>query len=649
MLLLTSIVGLGSTPDPASAAVTVSSVDTSKTTYDKYALMVDGKPFFHSGVQFRYEKHKYTFGWTDAQLEPVLKMISDDGFNVVNIPIWWSKVETAKDTFDWADINRYIDWCKKYNLKLELLWFGHESTGITLAPRLPAYVMNDYQFVLKSDGTRLTLNGNNLLDKTDPNLLAREKYVLGQLMGHIAAYDTGHTIVGAQVLNEPNVANMQFGASSDRSYSTYSTQRWNAGGYTNAAQFRRDVLLDYVNQLGQVIKQSDYSVYTRVNVVGDAEPVTENEDLRAQGASHIDFFGDDPYTTNNDSLFGYGTNAFWAQGKNFPMIMENYGGNNFADVQKFNTIAGNGVHNFYAALDPDSSTGNSNHGLYNFNPTTKVVSRDTVSNNVANLNRMLNKIGRDLATKSPVEAGGSKLQTFNRAAAASVTGVVKPLDNMNITFTTANGGQGIAVKRSSSGVALLSTRSATYTLPGSYGAVASVETGHYDANDLWVSAGPKSFDTSTGNTVINLNAGECVRVLFTLPSLVSGATYKIRNAASGRYLDTELDGVVTLAPKTTYDDQDWVVTKNTAGHWTIKNVRTGRNYLDTDATDNSVIWNSGEVLDDSLWNVEAIGNGLFRVDNKRPDRGYMYATSTNELKWNTGSTDSTTDWVFEQK
>jgi hypothetical protein len=41
----------------ASAATTVSYVDIPRSTYDKLVLMVDGKPFHHSGIQFRYEKH----------------------------------------------------------------------------------------------------------------------------------------------------------------------------------------------------------------------------------------------------------------------------------------------------------------------------------------------------------------------------------------------------------------------------------------------------------------------------------------------------------------------------------------------------------------------------------------------------------------
>jgi hypothetical protein len=624
---------------------TISNVDTTESTYDKSVLMVDGKPFYHSGVQFRYEKLKYTNGWTDAQLEPMLKMISDDGFNVVNIPIWWSQVESAKDTFSWTDINRYIDWCKKYNLKLEILWFGHESTGISMAARYPSYVANDYQYVLKSDGTRLSLNGNYLLDKTDPNLLSREKYVLGQVMNHIATYDTDHTIVGMQVLNEPNVSTMQWGASSDRSYSTYSTTKWNNGGYTDAAKFRKDVLLDYLTQLGKVIKQSNYSVYTRTNVVGDAKPIAENETLRSQGTSYIDFFGNDPYTSSNDSIYSYGTDAFWTQGKNFPMIMENFEGNSIADINKFNAIAGNSVYNLYASVDPDSSTGSSNYGLYDFDPTTKALNRKTASTNVANLNAMLNKISKDLATKSPVEAGGTKLQTFNRNATASVSNLTKAMGNLNVTFTTTSGGQGIAVKRSASEIALLSTKSATYTLPGSYGVLASVQTGYYDSNDAWVSSGSKTYSTSTGNIAINLNAGECVRVEF----IVSGGTYKIKNSSSSNYMDSDANGVVILAPKSTYDDQDWIVTKEASGYWTIKNVKSSRAYLDTDATNNSVIWNTGAIIDDSLWSIESIQSGGVRLKNKYTGRVYMYGTSANELKWNTGSTDTSTIWMFEQK
>lgn len=131
--------------------------------------------------------------------------------------------------------------------------------------------------------------------------------------------------------------------------------------------------------------------------------------------------------------------------------------------------------------------------------------------------------------------------------------------------------------------------------------------------------------------------------------LVSGATYKIKNAASGQYLDSDANGTVVLAPQTSYDDQDWIVSRTVTGYWMIKNVRTGRYYLDTDALNNSVIWNTGAVIADSLWGIEPVDGGGFRLNNQHAGREYMYATTLAELKWNTGSTESSTVWIFEKK
>lgn len=129
--------------------------------------------------------------------------------------------------------------------------------------------------------------------------------------------------------------------------------------------------------------------------------------------------------------------------------------------------------------------------------------------------------------------------------------------------------------------------------------------------------------------------------------IVSGATYKIRNVTSGRYLDSEPNGVVTLTDSSPYDDQQWVATQQASGAWTFKNARTGRYYLDTEATNNAVTWNAGEVIADSSWNLEPSAEGL-RLKNTGPSRYYMYGTSAGEVKWNTGSTDSSTVWAFER-
>ncbi|GKQ36241.1 DUF4978 domain-containing protein [Streptomyces sp. A012304] len=651
-----SVFGAERSAGAAGAATTVSYVDTTQSTYDKLVLMVDGKPFYHSGIQFRYEKHRYSYGWTDAQLRPVLGMVAQDGFNVVNIPIWWSKIETSRDNFSWADVDRMIDWCKEYGLKLEFLWFGHDSTGFSFPARLPSYVLNGYQYVVRPDGTELRKKGTGepgeppegfgLLDKTDPNLLSREKYALGRLMNHVAAYDTGHTVVGVQLLNEPNVSGL-WDVRIDRSYSSYANALWRSGGYTNATEFRKDVLLNYLSGLGQAVKESDYVVYTRSNPKGDAD-IADNEARRARGMAYLDFFGYDPYTTSVDYVFDYGQDAFWAQGRNFPMIMENYAGNSTADILKFNAVAGNAAYNLYAAVDPDAHSGSSDKALYDFNPTTKVVTRKAVSPKVTAMNHLINKISTDLATKRPVERGGTKLQTFNRTATAS-SNTTKTLDGQSVSYATSSGGQGIAVKHSPTEIAVLSSKAATFTLPG--GSIGSVESGYYDSDNTWVRTASKSYSPSGGRIAINLNAGDCVRVAYSGGSSgpVSGATYKIRNSSTGRYLDTDADGAVVLAPASTYDDQDWILTQTTSGAWTVRNVRTGRFYLSAGATSNAVFWNSGAVAADSLWNLEPVSSGGFRLNNQSTGIEYLHATSSGAVRWNTGATDAGTVWTFEPK
>lgn len=158
-----------------------------------------------------------------------------------------------------------------------------------------------------------------------------------------------------------------------------------------------------------------------------------------------------------------------------------------------------------------------------------------------------------------------------------------------------------------------------------------------------------TFTSDTPSLSGNDNAISSIQVMTI--GIVSGATYKIKNKDTGKYLDTDANGAVILASGTTYDDQKWVVTKQSSGYWTINNVVTGREYLNTDP-DNIVTWNTGGgIYDDALWDIEPISGEFysFRVNNKVADREYLHATTANEARWNTGSTDSSTIWVFEKQ
>ena len=127
---------------------------------------------------------------------------------------------------------------------------------------------------------------------------------------------------------------------------------------------------------------------------------------------------------------------------------------------------------------------------------------------------------------------------------------------------------------------------------------------------------------------------------------VTDTTYKIRSATTGLYLDSGADGEVTLERPSAYDDQLWTLNEQQPGYWTLRNVRTGRAFLDTDPG-GKVIWNTGWVGDDSLWAIQP-GTGGYRLDNKTSGRAYL-SRSGSGVTWNTGATDASTLWVLERQ
>ncbi|WP_205328502.1 family 16 glycosylhydrolase [Glycomyces sp. YM15] len=124
----------------------------------------------------------------------------------------------------------------------------------------------------------------------------------------------------------------------------------------------------------------------------------------------------------------------------------------------------------------------------------------------------------------------------------------------------------------------------------------------------------------------------------------SGQTYRLRNVATGQYLDSGAAGAVALEPGSIYDDQQWILKEQQPGYWTIDNVREGRKYLDTQP-DGVVIWNDGWYGDDTLWSFEAADGGL-RINNKQSGRGYLYGSGSS-VGWNTGAADANTVWTLE--
>lgn len=511
-----------------SSPVLASFVDTTLTHYERPVLMVGGRPFLYRGAQLRADTMRLNLGWSDDEIGAVVKRLKADGFTVVSIPLFWTDVEPNKDIFVWDRLDRYMEWCAVAEIKLEIAWFGSDSTAYSRGTganmdRVPDYVVAEYELVTRPNGEVFTTptHGRVLLDKTDPALLERESFVVRRLMERVAERDAAlsgkQTVIGIQLLNEPAVATVRDNAhkfpASPRSYSTSSNKRWHDGAYNDEAQFRRDVLLEYLGGLADAVKVSPYSVWTRCNLCrqSDAVPVRENEERRQRGKASLDFIGMDPYTHDLDYLLQYGADPLWSHGRNLPMVMENWAGGDAIDFVVLTTFAGGAPSHHYSVVESESLSDTTGYpGVYGRDLRVRVAvdTGDTLRHRL--VNQMLHKIWIDIATRTPEQAGGRTLAFFNPHGRLAVR-EMKALEDTLVHFRTDQQGAGIAVCRSPAEIILSAHGRCEFLLPATF-PITDVSSGFFDDEGRWDEKGKRGFSTSDGLHVFELSSDDCLRV-----------------------------------------------------------------------------------------------------------------------------------------
>lgn len=448
----------------------------------KYVLRVDGKPYYGTNVQIRLDKLTYYWGFGASARDSIVGQAASDGFNTVSIPINWYEVETSKDTFNWTILDEYLGLCKKYNLKMELLWFGANSGGHVqwlgdpsvnpIHLRTPDYVFyapstnssattSDYTIVRSG-----TTYPNWILDITDNNYKARETFVLGQVMDHIATWDASngskHVVIGVQLNNEFT------------------------GPWTSAQ------LTSYLSAIGSAVKNSSYVVWTRMNTVwGDqTSRINSNESARSSGGTNLDFVGVDLYGANASTI----RTILPYAGGNYRMIMESGAEVSSAPIYQMAALSGNNAYDHYDMLGPDG------HGLYDRQGATGFVANGGYVADVRTVNKILNSDQYDIA----INAQGYGLYVHNYAGNSSSP----TIGVEGITFTpNSTSSQGISIRRSNTELVLMNTKGGTFNFPASLG-ITGATYGYFDNNNSWISQGSLSF-TSTS---ISPSAGTTIRL-----------------------------------------------------------------------------------------------------------------------------------------
>jgi hypothetical protein len=431
--------------------------------------------------------------------------------------------------FDWTYVDTLIEWAEEADLKLEFIWFGSDSTGVTMDSRVPYFAfLNTKIEKVNADGSHSVVFAKNsdpaygiywyYLDKNDLTTRAQEKRAIKEMMNHVATYNVAHgnkrTVIGVDVANEPSI--QRFHQVSFTAW--HNPETWAAlSNFSSVQAFVDRTMWEYCVNLANGVKESNYPVWTRSNDVRgvDAAHASYNEAQRATVGTSLDFVGIDPYSNSLTSAYRFGhTTSYdgknFAIGKNIPMIMENSGSYDTTHGIILATLAGGGFYNVYDFMSSD------NLGLYvPKDPSTKdysPVARGLYVQTVRNTNHLLKKISGDLASKAPKGAGGKTLDYLN--IFRNETSVQSSFGNIDIVFEPAsNTTISIVITRGKREAAFASTGSAEYTLSGvkNYG-VASVESGYYSGS-TWVKASAVPYTTSNTSITLAIGAYEIFRVV----------------------------------------------------------------------------------------------------------------------------------------
>ena len=208
----------------------------------------NGLPRLMLGVQIRLDD-AVRAGCCEREIEEYFAKAAECNFPAVCIPIEWSIPINWEKSIDWdCDVDSYLPdrdspyvqrclaYADKYNLSVHWLWFG--SNVLAGQSRVPKDIANNPvtypQFTYEENGRKETV-----IDVTTPAFIEREKEALGWFLVQLKKFDKNHRTCVIQIQNEPNY---------------------------HGFRGQRKERLKAIGILGSFIKESDFSLVTRVNI-----------------------------------------------------------------------------------------------------------------------------------------------------------------------------------------------------------------------------------------------------------------------------------------------------------------------------------------------------------------------------------------------
>ncbi len=473
-----------------------------KTNEGKGYLEVEGSPFLMGHVQNcggqqlkgNSANEPYPKPLPVSWLENCFEKTAALNYKTISIIIKWNEIEPkAQGKFDWTLIDFYIDWANKYNLYIDIAWFGTNACGGTRLPGhgrgwacwVPEYVQ-DYDKYFGNGYNRYETNSEincpwlpdeGYHHKDAENLFWWERNAVHQLFNHLAIKDINHRTILFQVFNEPNCHSEWFS--------------------------KKHIWLDLINKMGKTIKESDYVVAARVNIARDVI----DSDISSLG--YIDFVGCDPYMANVSGI----RESLYSGESNIPYIAENYGHLSNTSSLAITSLIHGGYYDTWQLNDHWED-----FGMYSKTEETylaweigKIPQMRESGKDISCLNKSLNKIGSIIATTSVGKMLGYNIETDNPVKIYKSKG--KYIEKLNVDFSCDDGSVGMAL--SCKEIVYFVSDTSNYVIFTVYKRPRAVSGGYIDKNGYWINEKDiVAIENVDGSFDIKCNTCECVRVEF---------------------------------------------------------------------------------------------------------------------------------------
>ncbi len=459
---------------------------------------------------------------TPKDMEDYFAIAKETSMNTIELSIMWSEIEPTYNNYDFSSVKYYLDYAKKYDLKVNIEWYGSFVDGETHSANIPNYINDDTStYPLIMDMFDYANFGRlKIMDYTNENLLNRESKALYELMNYVYTWNNENDLYDPVIM-------VQIGQGVDR------FQRWRVDAYKildeNGALMSQDkawsIANTYLNAIAKGVKYSKYKALTRVEFCEQNAVVNYIRNIK--DLEYIDIVC--PTYLHEISLTKNGIKSFTDEYENmFIMNAENWANDiNYKQTLATFGMGGSGYVSYQLSC-PNYYPESPNGALYSRYDNTKATLTEKFKekNTRASDSKMIN----EALSKAYVAIANSKRQTF---ATFGLNNLINSKENAEriqkiylnngllLSYSNPKDSLGYAVFDNNYLYAF-SSKDATLDITNC--TITIGQKGYFDKNGEWVNEGNVSL---TNNSKLEMKANDVYRVrIASINELPSSTTLK---------------------------------------------------------------------------------------------------------------------------